>query len=114
MLTKKRFAPLFFTQFLGAFNDNVYKNVLMLMIAYQSFSSIATGTDLLVNVAAGLFILPFFLFSALAGQVADKYEKSGLIRRIKLFEIFIMAGASAAIYFNNLIAMLLLLFLMGT
>ncbi len=114
MLTKKRFAPLFFTQFLGAFNDNVYKNVLMLMIAYQSFSSITAGTDLLINAAAGLFILPFFLFSALAGQVADKYEKSGLIRWIKLFEILIMTGAAAAIYFNNLIAMLLLLFLMGT
>ena len=114
LMTQKRFAPLFLTQFLGAFNDNVFKNSLMLIIAYNSIRLPLAGTDVLTNLAAVLFILPFFLFSALAGQMADTHEKSKLIRRIKFFEILIMAGAAAAFFFNHLAGLLILLFLMGT
>jgi len=114
LLTTRRFAPFFWTQFLGAFNDNVYKNALILIIAYQAARHTAISSTTLINLAAALFILPFFLFSATAGQLADKYEKAMLIRYIKLMEIVIMAGAAAAFYFNSLTALMLLLFLMGT
>ena len=114
LLRKKRFAPFFWTQFSGAFNDNVYKNMLILMIAFQSTASMSTNSDVLINIAAGLFILPFFLFSALAGQMADKFEKSRLIRIIKLVEVVIMSLAAAALYFEQTTCLLALLFFMGT
>lgn len=113
LLGTKRFAPFFLTQFLGAFNDNVFKNVLIILIAYTFSRNMATGSNTLINVAAGLFILPFFLFSALAGQIADKYEKSMLIKRIKFVEILIMAGGSVAFYLQNVYLLLFFLFLMG-
>ena len=79
LLRKRRFAPYFLTQLLSAFNDNVYKNALVALIAFSAISS-STGNDgLLINLSAGLFILPFFLFSAFCGQLADKFEKSMLI-----------------------------------
>jgi len=81
LLKQKRFLPYFLTQFLGAFNDNVFKNALVIVITYQLVSQGNSG--ILVNIAALVFILPFFLFSPLAGQLADKYEKSGLIRNMK-------------------------------
>ncbi len=114
LLTTKRFAPFFWTQFLGAFNDNIYKNSLILLIAYQSGQSLPLDSTTLVNLAAGLFILPFFLFSATAGQLADKYEKSVLIQYVKLLEIIIMGLAAVAFFFNSIISLMLLLFLMGT
>ena len=98
LMTIKRFAPFFWTQFFGAFNDNVFRNGLMIMIAYGTGSLLAGKSDIMINVAAGLFILPFFIFSATAGQIADKYEKSMLIQRIKIFEIGIMALAAIAFY----------------
>ncbi|MFN7098316.1 MAG: hypothetical protein ACK4PR_12295, partial [Gammaproteobacteria bacterium] len=79
LLKIRRFAPFFWTQFLGAFNDNVFKNGLVIFIAYQATISV-TQSDTLINICQGLFILPFLLFSAMAGQIADKYEKSQLIR----------------------------------
>lgn len=114
LLRQKRFAPYFATQVLGAFNDNVYKNALIALIAFASLRSTAVNDGLLVNLAAGLFILPFFLFSAFCGQIADKYEKSMLIRRIKLAEIAIMACAVVAFYFQSMSLLLAVLFLMGT
>ncbi len=113
LLGTKRFAPFFLTQFLGAFNDNVFKNVLIILIAYTYTGEAASHSNTLINVAAGVFILPFFLFSALAGQIADKYEKSMLIKRIKFAEIVIMAGGSAAFFLNNIHLLLFFLFLMG-
>ncbi len=89
LLADRRFAPFFWTQFFGAFNDNVFKNAFILLITYTTSQTLAGKSDILVNIAAGLFILPFFLFSATAGQIADKYEKSFLIRRIKILEIVI-------------------------
>ncbi|MDM8541875.1 MFS transporter [Desulfococcaceae bacterium HSG9] len=112
LLAKKRFGPFFHTQFLGAFNDNLYKNALILLIAFQTTAAIRS--DILINLAAGLFILPFFLFSATAGQIADKFEKSRLIRIIKLMEIVIMICAALALWFENAFFLMLLLFFMGS
>lgn len=113
LLMTRKFAPFFWTQFSGAFNDNVFRNAIIILIAYKTGTKSTIDSHILVNVAAGLFILPFFLFSALAGQISDRYEKAMLIRRIKIAEIIIMAGAALAFYFNNIIALLFLLFLMG-
>ncbi|MFQ6021711.1 MAG: MFS transporter [Acidiferrobacterales bacterium] len=114
LLGQRRFGPFFLTQFLGAFNDNVFKQALVTLIAFHSATLIATNTDTLVNLSAGLFILPFFLFSATAGQMADKYEKSRLIQLIKLLEILIMICAAAGFYLKNVPLLIGLLFLMGT
>ena len=76
LLTQRRFFPYFMTQALGAFNDNIYKNTLLLFVAFASADSLPISSNLFINLAAGLFILPFFLFSAPAGILADKYEKS--------------------------------------
>ena len=113
LLKKRRFAPFFLTQFLGAFNDNVYKNALIILIAFQGAELISASTNTLINLSAGLFILPFFLFSATAGQLADKYEKSRLIRFIKILEIVIMVTAAISFYFKNIPMLIGLLFLMG-
>jgi len=114
LLAQRRFMPFFITQFLGAFNDNVFKNALIIMIAFQGaqFSDINANT--LTNLSAGLFILPFFLVSATAGQWIDKTEKSHAIRMIKLLEIVIMGMAAAAFVYGNLFMLIGLLFLMGT
>lgn len=114
LLKQKRFAPFFLTQFFGAFNDNVFKNSLIILIAFQSSYS---GTDLsnyIINLAALLFILPFFLFSATAGQIADRFGKADLIRKIKLGEIAIMLFAGAGFYLDSIPLLLFCLFLMGT
>lgn len=114
LLSKKRFLPFFMTQLLGALNDNLYKNGLTVFIAFQSAALTQADSNNLVNIAAGLFILPFFLFSTIAGQLADKYEKSLLISRIKLLEIFIMMFAGIAFYFQSTTMLIGILFLMGT
>ncbi len=112
LLSKRRFLPYFLTQALGAFNDNLYKNALLLMIA---FGGIASNEDsaLLTNLAAGIFILPFFLFSPVAGQIADKMEKSQLIRWTKALELVIMSLAAVSILAGNVWGLMALLFLMG-
>jgi 1-acyl-sn-glycerol-3-phosphate acyltransferase len=113
LLGEKRFGPFFVTQFLGAFNDNVFKNALLLLIAFHAVDRYAYSSNTLINMSAGFFILPFFLFSATAGQLADKFEKSSLIRIIKLLEIGIMLLAATALWFDNIPALIGLLFLMG-
>jgi len=114
LLKQRRFGPFFFTQFLGAFNDNVFKNSLLILIAYQIADFGGLGTNTLINISAGLFILPFFLFSATAGQLADKYEKSFLIRLVKLLEISIMLLAAVGLYQRSVPVLVGVLFLMGT
>ncbi|MCG3864134.1 MULTISPECIES: MFS transporter [unclassified Photobacterium] len=114
LLTKRRFLPYFLTQALGAFNDNVYKNILLILIAYASVDSLPLSANLLINIAAGLFILPFFLFSASAGVIADQYDKALIMRRVKLAEIVIMSLAAIAFFYQSYSALLVLLFLMGT
>ncbi len=115
LLKQKRFAPYFLTQFLGAFNDNVYKNALIILIAFQANNLLGSSdnSNYLINLSAALFILPFFLFSATAGQLADKFEKSRLIRQVKLLEIGIMALAIIGFYLQNLYFLMGILFLMG-
>ncbi len=112
LLNKRRFLPYFLTQALGAFNDNLYKNALLLLIAFGGISA-QSDSALLTNLAAGLFILPFFLFSPIAGQIADKLEKSKLIRWVKGLEVIIMVLAATAIVMGNVAMMMVLLFLMG-
>ena len=113
LIGEKRFGPFFLTQFLGAFNDNVYKNALLLLLAFHAADRYAVSSNVLINLSAGLFILPFFLFSATAGQLADKFEKSLLIRLIKLLEVLIMLLAAAALWFDSVLILIFLLFLMG-
>jgi len=114
LLTEKRFLPFFVTQFLGAFNDNVFKNALIIMIAFQGSQLTTVNSDLLINLSAGLFILPFFLFSATAGQWIEKLEKGKAIRLIKFFEIIIMLVAALAFFYGAVYVLIALLFLMGT
>jgi 1-acyl-sn-glycerol-3-phosphate acyltransferase len=114
LLSTRRFRPFFLTQLLGAFNDNLYKNGLTIFIAFQAASVTQEQSNALVNIAAGLFILPFFLFSAIAGQLADKHEKSMLIRRIKLLEIAIMLLGAVAFLLQSPVLLVGILFLMGT
>ena len=108
---KPRFLPYFCTQFLGAFNDMVYKNALMIFIAYRL---VLDNQTVLLNIAAMMLILPFPLFGAIAGQIADKYEKSSLIRKIKFLEICIVMFGCVAILTESTYMMLGALFLLGT
>jgi acyl-[acyl-carrier-protein]-phospholipid O-acyltransferase/long-chain-fatty-acid--[acyl-carrier-protein] ligase len=113
LLKAPRFFPIFAAQFLGAFNDNVFKNALVILITYRLGNSVRLDPQILVTFAAGLFILPFFLFSATAGQLADKYEKSQLIKIIKFFEIPLMILASLAFYLQSVYLLLSVLFFLG-
>jgi acyl-[acyl-carrier-protein]-phospholipid O-acyltransferase/long-chain-fatty-acid--[acyl-carrier-protein] ligase len=113
LLFTRRFGPLFAAQFLSAFNDNAVKNALVLMIAYSSGAGSQKAAEILVPLAGGLFILPFFLCSATAGEVADQHDKAWLIRIIKFGEIPLMAAAAAAILLGSTIVLLLLLGAMG-
>lgn len=114
LLGQRRFLPFYLTQFSGAFNDNLYKNALLLLIAYQTTGLMGLSVNTVVNLAAFLFILPFFLFSGIAGQMADRYDKAAIIRKVKLAEIGIMAFAALALWFGWYEGLLVLLFLMGT
>ena len=114
LLKHNRFLPIFCTQFLGALNDNVFKNAIVILIAFSLADMMGANGSILVIVAAGIFILPFFLFSATAGQLADKYEKSMLIRRIKIAEIIIMLTGSVGFYLMSAPILLAVLFFMGT
>ncbi|MEQ1158062.1 MFS transporter [Acinetobacter johnsonii] len=114
LLSTRRFLPMFITQFFGALNDNVYKQALLLVITYGWINQQAADVSTLNNLAALLFILPYFIFSATAGQIADKFERSQLIRGIKILEIVIMLIGSAGFLLGNLWLLLLALFMMGT
>ncbi len=105
--------PFFMTMGLGAFNDNVIKNALAALLVFESVRLAGMNTDQLVNLSAMLFILPYFLFSALFGQFADKYEKSVQIRRVKLLEVVIIVVASLGFYLHNIPILFLALFLLG-
>ena len=114
LLYSRKFLPLFITQFFGAFNDNVFKNAFLIWFTYDMAAKLDMSAPIMVTVASALFILPFFLFSALAGQIADKYEKSRLVQIIKIAEILIMIFCFIGFYFENIYLLLALLFLMGT
>ena len=112
LLTQRRFLPFFLTQSLGAFNDNVFRNATLALIAFQMGLDHAQVT-LYSNLAPALFILPFFLFSATAGQIAEKFEKTRLIRLVKLFEIAAMTVAAYGFAAHHAGLLLVVLFLMG-
>ena len=113
LLKEKRFAPFFVTQFLGAFNDNLFKNALVVLLTFQAAQWTTLKPELLANLAAGVFILPFFLFSATAGQLADKYDKAMLARLVKVLEMAIMAIAAAGFFIHSLPLLMGALFLLG-
>jgi len=113
LLKERRFLPFFITQGLGAFNDNIFKNGLAAMLVFNSSQLAGLNTNQIVNLSAMAFILPFFLFSAIFGQFADKYEKSMQIRGIKLFEVVIMLAATLGFWLDNLPLLLIVLFLLG-
>lgn len=114
LLGEKRFGPFFVTQFLGAFNDNIFRNALIIFLAFDVARDGSSSGAVLINLAAGLFVLPFFLFSATFGQLADKYDKSRLIVLAKSCEVAIMLGAGVAFMFQSVPALIALLFFMGT
>jgi len=112
LLRTRRFAPFFATQALGAFNDNAFRNALVVLIGFHmGLDESAVG--FYSNIAPALFILPFFLFSASAGQLAEKFEKTRIIRFVKLFEIAAMVLAAIAFHAHSIWLMLTVLFLMG-
>ena len=113
LLRARRFGPFFWTQFLGALNDNLFKNALVILFAFQA-SGVAFSTNTLVNLATGLLTLPFFLFSATAGQIADKVDKARIIRTVKVFEIAIMLLGALGLHLHSVPLLLGVVFLMGT
>jgi len=114
LLRTRRFLPLFVTLFLGAGNDNLFKNAIAVFVLYRIAGQASLDGGILVTVAAGIFILPFFLFSATGGQLADKLDKALLIRAVKLAEVLIMALGAVALFTGDVYFMLGVLFLMGT
>jgi 1-acyl-sn-glycerol-3-phosphate acyltransferase len=113
LLGQRRFAPFFVTQFFGALNDNIFRNGIIILVTFQGIMVAGMDYSMLANMAGALFIVPFFLLSATAGQLADKYEKSMLMRRIKLLEILLMSIAAVAFHMQSYGLLLLVLFLMG-
>lgn len=113
LFSKRRFLPFFATQFLGALNDNLFKNALLVIVVSTAAADASSSTNFTTNLAAGLFILPFFLFSTLAGHLADRFDKAFLIRRIKFAEVVLMLAGSLALWQGNIDLMLGILFLLG-
>ena len=113
LLKNRRFLPLFITQFLGAMNDNLFKSALVMLVTYELADAAGVDGPLMVTAAAGVFIMPFFLFSATAGQLADRFDKAQLSRFVKAAEVVIMTGAAAAFFSQNVWALMAVLFLMG-
>jgi 1-acyl-sn-glycerol-3-phosphate acyltransferase len=112
LLGRRRFAPFFWTQALGAFNDSAFRNAMVMLAAFQ-MGLPDRAVSLYANLAPALFILPYFLFSATAGQLAEKFEKTRIIRYVKLFEIGAMALAAYGFHTHHLALLLVVLFLMG-
>lgn len=113
LFTKQRFLPIFITQFLGAFNDNLYKNALVVLITYFLASQLKIKTDILVTLTGCLMILPMLLFSAQAGSVADKYEKAKLIKLTKISEVILMAVGAVGFVLQNVYLLMTVMFLLG-
>ncbi len=112
LLAKRRFLPLFVTQFLGAFNDNLFRTAMIMLVIYRIYNDPAQEAAFSA-VAGGLFILPFFLFSALSGQLADCHDKAQIIRLVKTAEILIMIIGAAGLLLHNIPLMLVALLAMG-
>lgn len=113
LMREKRFLPFFCTQFLGALNDNVFKTALITMAVFHTSDLTMLDGAVLATLLPGVFILPFFLFSATAGQIADKFEKSQLIRLVKIFEVVLMLFAAIGFLLHVFWLLILALFMMG-
>ncbi|MDC8013505.1 MFS transporter [Tahibacter soli] len=113
LLRSRRFGPFFWTQALGAFNDNVFKNALVILVVYQIAAASSADSAFYTNLAAGLFILPFLLFSATSGQLSDKFDKARIAQWVKALELAIMVVAVAGFVWRNIPLLMTLLFLMG-
>eukprot|EP01035_Chromulina_nebulosa_P031225 gene31225-41608_t len=113
LLGKRRFAPLFVVQFLGAFNDNVLKFAMLLLATYTIYKDAPHSAEQLTTIATGLFILPYFLFSAMAGQIADAWDKARLVRIVKAAEIGIMGLGLLGFWAESIPLLLGALFMMG-
>ncbi|MHB1691987.1 MAG: MFS transporter [Thiomonas sp.] len=113
LLRQRRFAPFFWTQFGGAGNDNLFKFAFTVMVTYRVESASTLSAGLMVNLIAALYILPFVLFSATSGQLADKFDKAGLMRKVKTLEIAIMLLALWGFVAGNVSALLVCAFGMG-
>ncbi len=114
LLKQRRFLPFFLTQALGAFNDNVFKNALVVLVSFGAAGMVQAESVKLTNLAAGLFILPFFLFSATSGQLSEKYDKAVLARLVKLLEVLIMVVAAYGFIHHSIPILMAMLFMMGT
>ena len=113
LLRERRFAPFFWTQFLGAANDNVFKNAFVVFVTFEAASRLSVDAGMIVNLIGAVFILPFMLLSATSGQLADKYEKARLIRWIKLLEIAIMVIGLAGFLQSSVGLLFIALALLG-
>lgn len=113
LMTSKKFWPIFWTQFSGAMNDNIFKNALVILITYQATSVMGLSPEQMVALCGGLFILPYFLFSAIAGELTDKYPMHYLVRATKLLELFIVVVGVIGFYLNMVGLLLFCLFLLG-
>lgn len=114
LMVSRRFLPLFVTQFLGAANDNLFKSALVMLITFELADAAGLDGPLMVTAAAGIFIAPFFLFSAWAGQVADRFDKARTAQAVKLGEIVIMSGAALAFWWADPWVLMGVLFFMGS
>src|SRR5689334_15036189 len=113
LLRQRRFAPFFWTQFLGAANDNIFKNAFVVFVTFEAAQRMAIDSGMIVNLIGAIFILPFMAFSATSGQLADKYEKSRMIRWIKVFEIAIMVLGLIAFAVSSIALLFVALALLG-
>src|SRR4029077_12360249 len=113
LLRERRFAPFFVAQALAAFNDNLFKNVLVILATYDAATYTTIAPELLTNIAAGLFILPYVLFSGVAGQLSDRYDQTRVLKVVKGTEIVIMAIAAFGFLQHDIWILLGALFLMG-
>jgi acyl-[acyl-carrier-protein]-phospholipid O-acyltransferase / long-chain-fatty-acid--[acyl-carrier-protein] ligase len=113
-LASRRFMPLFITQFLGAFNDNLFKNAFVILVTYQLATHDSTASALLVNMAFALITLPSLLFSSLAGSFADKFDRTRIVHIVKLSEIALAFLGGLGLFLNNVPLMLITLFGLGT
>lgn len=113
ILAQRNFLPLFIAQILGVFNDNVFKSALTMLVTYRLAAETGANAAVLVSLGGGVFMLPYVLFSGLAGQVADKFEKSRLVVYVKVFELIIMSIGLYVLHLGHLTGLFVLLFLMG-
>src|SRR6266853_6923021 len=113
LLGARRFVPLFATQTLGAFNDNLFKSAFVMLVTYGTTMRSALDPGLLAAIAGGALIAPFFLFSTTAGELADRFERARLLQILKAAELVAVFGAAAALVTGDLVLSLVLLFVLG-